>query len=131
MPFSFLCGAFEEVSNIKGASSKEKQREVISRMLRTVLTNSASSLEMTYYLCTLRLAPDYLDKELGIGDQYIIKAIGKTSGRTAKQVKDSLTSLGDLGKVALFSRQSQRSMDAFCTKQEKIGLTVQEVFSGL
>ncbi len=86
---------------------------------------------MTYYLCTLRLAPDYLDKELGIGDTIIIKTIGKTSGRTDKQVRDSLTSLGDLGKVALVSRQSQRSMDTFFTKAEKSALTVQEVFTGL
>jgi GMP synthase PP-ATPase subunit len=84
VPFEFICETFEIISEIKGQNSKEKQKDILSKMFGTIYKNSRHNLEKAYYFCTLRLAPDYICKEIGIGDQIIIKALSKTTGRTEK-----------------------------------------------
>lgn len=45
---------------------------------------------MVYYLCTMRLAPDYLGQETGVGEAIIVKAISRATGRTDKQIRNAL-----------------------------------------
>ena len=48
--------------------------------------------------------------ELGVGESFLVKAIANTTGRNAKQIKEDVAKLGDLGLVAESSKSSQKTM---------------------
>ena len=72
-----------------------------------------------------KLAADYAGIELGIGESLIMKAIGESTGRNLKIIKEDQQKIGDLGLVAAKSRQNQPTM--FKPKP----LTVRGVHEGL
>ncbi|KAK3064849.1 ATP-dependent DNA ligase Cdc17, partial [Teratosphaeriaceae sp. CCFEE 6253] len=74
---------------------------------------------------TGKLAADYSGIELGIGESLLMKAIGESTGRTLKIVKDDQQKIGDLGLVAAMSRGKQPTM--FKPKP----LTIRGVWEGL
>lgn len=63
--------------------------------------------------------------ELGIADQFLMKAIAQTTGRTLKQIKEDAQETGDLGIVAERSKSNQRMMF------QPAKLTVRGVFDKL
>ena len=72
-----------------------------------------------------QLSPDYIGIELGIGESLLIKAISESTGRNAGLIKADLKKEGDLGLVAMNSKNSQRTL--FKPKP----LTLPFVFSSL
>jgi DNA ligase-1 len=46
--------------------------------------------------------------ELGIGEMLLVKAIAESTGRATTKIKEDLRREGDLGKVAMVSRLTQR-----------------------
>ena len=52
------------------------------------------------YIFLIFEAPDYMNIEMGIGDQILMKAISKASGRSVQQIRESNNVIGDLGEVA-------------------------------
>ncbi|KAH9919076.1 DNA ligase I [Fomitopsis serialis] len=83
------------------------------------------SLLQAVYLCINRLTPDYVGVELGIGESLLIKAIGESTGRSLSVIKSELKKEGDLGLVAMNSKNSQKTL--FKPKP----LTVPFVFNNL
>ncbi len=47
--------------------------------VRTIKLINKSDLPITYYFCILRLAPDYANIELGVGNEILLKAISKVN----------------------------------------------------
>jgi DNA ligase 1 len=72
-----------------------------------------------------QLSPDYEGIELGIGESLLIKAISESTGRSLAVVKADLKKEGDLGLVAMNSKNSQKTL--FKPKP----LTVSLVFKNL
>ncbi|KAG8966716.1 hypothetical protein FRC03_011464 [Tulasnella sp. 419] len=66
------------------------------------------SLRQAVYLCINRLCPDFVGIELGIGESLLVKAIAESTGRKPKEVQADLKKEGDLGLVAMNSKNSQR-----------------------
>ena len=64
----------------------------------------------TVLLMVNKLAADYTGIELGIGESLIMKAIGESTGRSLKIIKDDQKEIGDLGLVAAKSRSNQPTM---------------------
>merc|ERR1719330_137785 len=64
---------------------------------------------MIYILCN-KVAPDYEEAELGVGDGLVIKTMCESFGKTEAHIKNKLASgeARDLGEVALQSRQAQK-----------------------
>ncbi len=60
--------------------------------------------------CSAQLCPDYEGLELGIGESLLMKAIAQSTGRTMDKLKDEMKKEGDLGQVAVNSRQKQKTM---------------------
>ena len=52
------------------------------------------------YLLKGRIFPDYDERETGISEQLVIKALSKTTGISPEAVTKKWKTLGDLGKVA-------------------------------
>ena len=122
VPYAALCTTFSKIE------LTTKRLEILahcSLFLRQVIRLSPEDLQPTVLLMIGKLAADYAGIELGIGESLIMKAIGETTGRNLKIIKEDQAKIGDLGLVAAKSRQNQPTM--FKPKP----LTVRGVHEGL
>ena len=122
VPYAALCTTFSKIE------LTTKRLEILancSLFLRQVLRLTPDDLLPTVLLMIGKLAADYAGIELGIGESLIMKAIGESTGRNLKIIKEDQQKIGDLGLVAVKSRQNQPTM--FKPKP----LTVRNVHEGL
>ncbi|KAJ7597022.1 ATP-dependent DNA ligase [Mycena floridula] len=126
VPYAALTKAF---SLIEATTKRLEKTAILTSFLLLVIQRRAKgdwkSLLQTVYLCINRLSPDYVGIELGIGESLLIKAIGESTGRSTATIKADLKKEGDLGLVAMNSKNSQKTL--FKPKP----LTVSFVFSNL
>lgn len=107
LPYSLIVNAFEQVES---TSSRLKIIAYTSELFLKVLRTSPSDLSTVAYLCINRLGPDYEGLELGLGESLIIKSLAEATGRTQAQIKTDYRDLGDLGEIAMKSRNKQPTM---------------------
>lgn len=122
VPYAALCTTFSKIERTT------KRLEIVahcSLFLQQVLRLTPDDLLPTVLLMIGKLAADYAGVELGIGESLIMKAIGETTGRSLKIIKEDQQKIGDLGLVAAKSRGNQPTM--FKPKP----LTVRSVHEGL
>ncbi|KAF2214644.1 hypothetical protein CERZMDRAFT_95035 [Cercospora zeae-maydis SCOH1-5] len=122
VPYAALCTTFSKIE------LTTKRLEILAhcaRFLRQVLRLTPDDLLPVVLLMVGKLAADYAGIELGIGESLIMKAIGESTGRSLKVVKEDQQKVGDLGLVAAKSRGGQPMM--FKPKP----LTVRAVHEGL
>ncbi|KAF8168114.1 ATP-dependent DNA ligase [Crassisporium funariophilum] len=126
VPYAALTKTF---SLIEATTKRLEKAAILTSFLLLVIQRSAKndykSLLQAIYLCINRLSPDYIGVELGIGESLLIKAIGESTGRSIALIKADLKKEGDLGLVAMNSKNSQKTL--FKPKP----LTVPFVFSNL
>lgn len=102
-----MTDTFEE---IESNSSRLKIIALASELFLKVLRTKPDDLSTVTYLCINRLGPDYEGLELGLGESLIIKALAEGTGRTLAQVRADYKELGDLGEIALKSKNKQATM---------------------
>ncbi|PWN53126.1 ATP-dependent DNA ligase [Violaceomyces palustris] len=107
VPYSALAQAFSE---IQATTKRLEITEILTQLLVRVIRKSPDNLLQVVYLCINRLCPDYEGLELGIGEGLLVKAIAQSTGRPIAKIKKELELRGDLGLVALNSRQKQPTM---------------------
>ncbi|KIM85179.1 hypothetical protein PILCRDRAFT_351787 [Piloderma croceum F 1598] len=126
VPYAALAHVF---SLIEATTKRIEKTSLLTAFLLLVIQRSAKgdtkSLLQAVYLCINRLSPDYIGVELGIGESLLIKAIGESTGRGNATVKADLKKEGDLGLVAMNSKNNQKTL--FKPK----ALTLPFVFSNL
>ncbi|KAK4685375.1 DNA ligase 1, partial [Tremellales sp. Uapishka_1] len=128
VPYAALVSTFEK---IEATTKRLEILEILTQFFLVVArrdttpTAKDSNLLKVVYLCINRLCPDYAGLELGIGESLLVKAIAESTGRATTKIKDDLRKEGDLGKVAMMSRNTQPTM--FKPKP----LTVPYVFQNL
>ena len=122
VPYAALCTTF---SKIEMTSKRLEIMAHCSAFMRQVARLTPEDLQPTVLLMVGKLAADYAGIELGIGESLIMKAIGESTGRNLKIIKEDQQKIGDLGLVAAKSRQNQPTM--FKPKP----LTVRGVHEGL
>ncbi|KAJ7786291.1 ATP-dependent DNA ligase [Mycena metata] len=126
VPYAALTKTF---ALIEATTKRLEKTALLTSFLYLVIQRSADgdskSLLQAVYLCINRLSPDYIGVELGIGESLLIKAIGESTGRSIAVVKADLKKEGDLGLVAMNSKNSQKTL--FKPKP----LTLSFVFSNL
>ncbi|KAI0076086.1 DNA ligase I [Panus rudis PR-1116 ss-1] len=126
VPYAALAKAF---SLIEATTKRLEKTSLLTSLFLLVIRRSAKgdskSLLQTVYLCINRLSPDYVGIELGIGESLLVKAISESTGRSTATVKADLKKEGDLGLVAMNSKNSQKTL--FKPKP----LTVPFVFNNL
>ncbi|KIY52715.1 ATP-dependent DNA ligase [Fistulina hepatica ATCC 64428] len=88
-------------------------------VIRRSKTDDDQGLLQAVYLCInrasliaglCRICPDYVGVELGIGESLLIKAIAESTGRSLAVIKADLKKEGDLGLVAMNSKNSQGTL---------------------
>ncbi|RDB29312.1 DNA ligase 1 [Hypsizygus marmoreus] len=126
VPYAALTKTF---AHIEATTKRLEKTAYLTSFLLLVMQRSAKgdpkSLLQAVYLCINRLSPDYVGIELGIGESLLIKAIAESTGRSTAVIKAELQKEGDLGLVAMNSKNSQRTL--FKPKP----LTVSFVFQNL
>lgn len=122
VPYAALCTTF---SKIELTTKRLEIMAHCSAFMRQVARLTPEDLQPTVLLMVGKLAADYAGIELGIGESLIMKAIGESTGRNLKIIKEDQQKIGDLGLVAAKSRQNQPTM--FKPKP----LTIRGVHEGL
>ncbi|KZT30565.1 ATP-dependent DNA ligase [Neolentinus lepideus HHB14362 ss-1] len=126
VPYAALAKTF---ALIEATTKRLEKTSLLTALLLLVIQRSAhgdtKSLLQVVYLCINRLSPDYIGIELGIGESLLVKAIGESTGRSLATIKSELKKEGDLGLVAMNSKNSQKTL--FKPKP----LTVPFVFTNL
>ncbi|KAH9065729.1 DNA ligase I [Lactarius vividus] len=126
VPYTALAKAF---ALIEATTKRIEKTSLLTSLMLLVIQRSEAgdtdSLLRTVYLCINRLCPDYTGIELGIGESLLVKAIGESTGRSLQLIKADLKKEGDLGLVAMNSKNMQKTL--FKPK----ALTVPFVFSNL
>ncbi|CAK5264427.1 unnamed protein product [Mycena citricolor] len=110
VPYAALTKTF---ALIEATTKRLEKTALLTSFLYLVIQRSAEgdskSLLQAVYLCINRLSPDYVGVELGIGESLLIKAIGESTGRSLSVIKADLKKEGDLGLVAMVSKNSKNS----------------------
>ncbi|KAK4553147.1 ATP-dependent DNA ligase Cdc17 [Recurvomyces mirabilis] len=107
VPYAALCATF---SKIEMTTKRLEILAICAAFYRQVLRLTPEDLLPTVLLTKGKLAADYVGIELGIGESLIMKAIGESTGRSLKIIKEDQQKIGDLGLVAAKSRQNQPTM---------------------
>ncbi|KAH9898363.1 ATP-dependent DNA ligase [Cubamyces lactineus] len=111
VPYAALAKVF---SLIEATTKRLEKTSLLTSFLLLVIRRRAKgdtqSLLQAVYLCINRLCPDYVGIELGIGESLLIKAISESTGRSMSVVKADLKKEGDLGLVAMNSKNSQKTL---------------------
>ena len=117
-----LCKVFEKIEN---TTKRLEIQQYLTDYFVSVIKSSKSELVTCIYLCLNKLGPEYLGKELGIGEGLLIKAIANSTGRKVSLIKSEMAIKGDLGLIA----QSSRSTQKLFSKPKPISIT--HLFSSL
>ncbi|KAG5647971.1 hypothetical protein DXG03_007005 [Asterophora parasitica] len=111
VPYAALTKTF---AHIEATTKRLEKTAFLTCLLLLIIQRSAKgeseSLLQAVYLCINRLSPDYIGIELGIGESLLIKAIGESTGRSNAVIKADLQKEGDLGLVAMNSKNSQKTL---------------------
>lgn len=117
MLYSTFCTVYEDISK---TSKRLGKVEILAEFLKDI-----PNPKFTYLLAGT-VFPDFDQKDLGISQQTLVKALSKSFGIKTTKVMDLFKSLGDLGDVAeqLIGKNTQ----SFLFKKE---LTVEKLFENL
>ncbi|KAI0756952.1 ATP-dependent DNA ligase [Daedaleopsis nitida] len=111
VPYAALAKVF---ALIEATTKRIEKTSLLTSFLLLVICRrkqgDTQSLLQAVYLCINRLCPDYVGIELGIGESLLIKAISESTGRSMAVVKADLKKEGDLGLVAMNSKNSQKTL---------------------
>ena len=100
MPFGFLAKALIIIEETSGKNSRTVVVETICNIFRSALVNYPEELPDLYYFFIVKLAPDFLMMETGVGHEVSVKAVAKACGKLPKDIREQYKEYGDLGIVA-------------------------------
>lgn len=107
LPYSSLCAVF---SQIEATQKRLEITSILHNFLQKTIKTHPNSLLKAVYLCLNKTCPDYIGKELGIGESLIVKSIEKCSGASMAEIKKECNTKGDLGQVAHASASSNQGL---------------------
>lgn len=134
MPFWFVAGCMQVTSETSGKGSQDVIKEVIANLFRTAIAVNPSELARLFYFFIVKLAPEFVGIETGIGHEVCVKAVGKACGKSVAQIRTAFKQEGDLGIVASVSKKSQKNLGSFFgaakkADKPKSGLLFADVFA--
>jgi DNA ligase-1 len=109
VPYAALCKSFEL---IESTTKRLEKLSHTSLFLQQVLRLTPDELLHVVHLMINKIAADYEGVELGIGESLLMKAICESCGRSMVTLKEQQRQVGDLGEVAMKSRNTQSTLFA-------------------
>ena len=120
MNYSRLADTYEELEK---TSAKLKKSSIISSLLREA---DPKEMEKVVLLLQGKLFPVWSEKELGMANQLMTKAISSATGFSQEKIEEKFKRSGDLGLVVEELIRNKRQATLFRKK-----LTVEKVFENL
>jgi len=110
--FYLVSKALAEIEDLKGTGqgSRKKMTVILTNVFRILLYSRPEDLVPVIYILSNKVAPDYEESELGVGDGLVMKVMCESFGTKQAQITSKLASgeAKDFGEVALLSRQAQK-----------------------
>ncbi|KAJ3193123.1 tRNA ligase [Irineochytrium annulatum] len=97
VPYAVLCQVFEQM---EATTKRLEITSLLCKFFTNVILLSPQCLVECVYLCVNKVYPEYLGKELGLGESTLVKAVAQSTSRTADKIKEDLKTIGDLGTIA-------------------------------
>ena len=116
-PFFFICECFDIVAEMKGANSVERKKRVLINMVKTFELLNPSEAADFYLFATGRLDAEYLQEDLGVGNETMLKSCAHAAGSNRKAIKEEVDKVGDLGKVIEERKSKTQTVDSFFAKK--------------
>jgi DNA ligase-1 len=120
MQYSELCELYEKLEN---TSKRLEKTQILADFLEKLKKEKNKGI---IYLLQGRVFPDYDERELGISEQLLIKALSKAVGISSEEIVQKWKTEGDLGKVAEIFIEKKKQSTLFAKK-----LSVDKVFENL
>ena len=116
MQYSQLCEVYEELEK---NPARLKKTEILSEFLKKLKHEKDKQI---IYLLKGRIYPDYDERETGISNQLVIKALEKSTGTDNKEIVKLWKKIGDLGLVAeqLIKNKKQHTLSHHDLTTEKV-----------
>jgi DNA ligase-1 len=105
VPYAALAQTFYAMEK---TSKRIELLSIVTNYFRAVLALTPKDLVPSMYLLTNKVAPDYDNIELGIGDTVLFKALAEATGSTVPKLKAEFHTKGDIGLVAEANRCNQK-----------------------
>ena len=106
MPFWFIADALSEIEGCSGKNSQNVVKEIIANVFRAAIAVNPDELADLFNFFIIKLAPEYVGKETGVGQELVLKSVAKACGKTPKQIRDAFKEEGDLGTVVAKGKKS-------------------------
>jgi len=115
MLYSSLAKTYNE---LESTPKRLEKTTILSKFLIQLSEEDADVI----YLILGKIFPNYDARKIGISEQLIIKALGKSTGSSKEEIVNQWKELGDLGKVAekLTQGKSQSTLHSSELKTEKV-----------
>lgn len=116
MKYSKLCEIYEE---LEGNPSRLKKTEILAVFLKKLKREKDKEI---IYLLQGKIFPDYDERETGISEQLVIKALSKSTGISSSEIEKLWKKLGDLGLVAeeITRKKKQATLSSRDLTTEKV-----------
>ena len=128
IPYLALIDTFEAISKISGRLEKES---LFCKLFRAIIATTPSELDAIVHLASNSVGPAYEGLELGIGDSLLVKAVCEATGRKKDAVEEDYEKEGDLGTVALLSRNSQKTLSFAAKPKPLLAIRVLEMLRAI
>lgn len=120
MLYSDLSTAFDR---LESTSSRLEMADILAEFFKIA---DRKELRRIVYLSQGKLHPDFINKELGMADKLVMKAIKETSGTPMDKIEELYVKIGDPGEVAEKLIVKKKQMTLFSEE-----LDVDRVFKSL
>ncbi|MBD3263018.1 ATP-dependent DNA ligase [Candidatus Woesearchaeota archaeon] len=116
----------EVYEDLESTTKKLKKRDIIADFIKKL---PSEQLQRVVLLVMGRVFPAWSDKEIGIANKLMIKAISKATGANLKDVKKEFKKKGDLGTTAeeLIKGKKQRTLSSKKNTIKHVFETIQKI----
>lgn len=118
-PFCIITDTFDVLATIKGKKSQDRKKELISKLITCFIIHAPQELEELYLFCTRRMDSEYLQPDLGVGNETMIKASAEAVGMKSALFRKGVKKKGDLGAYVEEKKASQSSLGTYFGKKKK------------
>jgi DNA ligase-1 len=122
MKYSILCEVYEK---LESTSSRLEKTEILSGFFKKLKKDDKEII----YLLQGRIFPDYDEREMGISDKLVVKALSRATGNSPKDIEKHWKKLGDLGLVAeqITEKKKQSTLSRSDISTEKVLKNLQKL----
>lgn len=96
---------------LENTTLKTLKTKFVADFLKRVLDEEL--LEIVPYLILGKVFPDWDERELGVGEKLLIKAVSKATGIPEKEIENSVKDTGDLGESVALALKKKRQKSFF------------------